>query len=35
MAEIKIDELHKVHIIESERGWKTEVIDKIYFPTKK
>jgi len=34
MAEVKIGELHKVNIIESERGWKTEVIESKYFETK-
>jgi len=34
MAEVKLGELYKVVIIESERGWKTEVIESKYFETK-
>ena len=33
MAQCTLKDFYKVNIIESERGWKTEVIEKKYFET--
>jgi hypothetical protein len=34
MAEVKVGSLHKVEIIESERGWGSKVDEVKYFDTK-